>query len=242
MNPQTLYKEGKLGAAIEAAGAQLRDDPSNARLRTFLFELLCFAGDYDRAEKHLTVLSEGGQNREAGVLLYFGAIHAERTRREMFSTGSLPLSGASAKPPAGELNGEPFIELEDSDPRIGAKLEVFAAGEYMWIPFEHIKSLVMEPPKRLRDLLWAPAKIRTGKECKDFELGEVLLPVLAPLTPAHADEQVRLGRMTVWQDVDGVSVPFGQKSLLVDGEEVPILEIRSLTIGPPDDGETDESE
>ncbi len=240
MNPQQLYKEGQLGAAIEAAGAQLRDDPSNTRLRTFLFELLCFAGDYDRAGKHLRILAEGGKDREVGALLYHGAMHAEQTRAEMFSTGNLPLAGASATAPGGTLNGATFEQVEDADPRIGPRLELFAAGEYMWLPFQHIRSIHMEQPKKLRDLLWAPAKIRTGPECKDFELGEVLLPVLASQSATHPDDQVRLGRMTVWGEVDGASVPFGQKLLLVDGEEVPLLEIRSLTIGPPEDGETDD--
>jgi len=64
--------------------------------------------------------------------------------------------------------------------------------------------------------------------------------VLAPQTASHPDDQVRLGRMTVWGEVDGANVPFGQKLLLVDGEEVPLLEIRSLTIGPPETGETDD--
>ena len=68
MNPQLLLKEGRLGEAIEATGAQLRDDPSNARLRTFLFELLCFAGDYDRAEKHLKILGEGGQDQQVAEI------------------------------------------------------------------------------------------------------------------------------------------------------------------------------
>ena len=240
MNPQQLYKDGQLAAAIDAAGAQLRQDPANARLRTFLFELLCFAGDYDRAEKHLKILAEGGKEKEVGALLYHGAMHAERTRAGMFGSGALPLTGASAAPVAGSLNGVAFEEIEDADPRIGPKLEVFAAGEYMWLPFQHIRSIHMEQPKKLRDLLWAPAKIRTGPECKDFELGEVLLPVLAPQTATHPDDQVRLGRATVWGEADAASVPFGQKLLLVDGEEVPLLEIRTLTIGPPEDGETDD--
>ena len=38
----------------------------------------------------------------------------------------------------------------------------------------------MEAPKRLRDLLWVPALVRTGPELKDTELGEVLMPALCP--------------------------------------------------------------
>ncbi len=40
----------------------------------------------------------------------------------------------------------------------------------------------------------------------------------------------RLGRSTVWEEDGGEPVPFGMKMLLVDGEDVPILEIRRLEI------------
>jgi type VI secretion system protein ImpE len=42
---------------------------------------------------------------------------------------------------------------------------------------------------------------------------------------------VRLGRSTVWEEeADGEALPFGQKMLLVDGEEFPLLEVRTLEI------------
>src|SRR6266481_6109993 len=47
MTAKELYREGKLTAAIQALGAELRDNPTDAQRRTFLFELLCFAGEYD---------------------------------------------------------------------------------------------------------------------------------------------------------------------------------------------------
>jgi type VI secretion system protein ImpE len=69
---------------------------------------------------------------------------------------------------------------------------------------------------------------------KDTELGEVLLPVLSPFAWQHSDEAVRLGRMTVWEeDESGAAVPVGQKMLLVDGEEFPLLEIRKLEFTSP---------
>lgn len=241
MRAQALYKEGKLSEAVTAAGEAVRDNPADLRLRTFLFELLCFSGDYDRAEKHLDLLAEGNKDREVGALLYRAAIHAERTREEMYAKGESPLT-SPAQPPQGVLNGQPFLTIEDADPRIGPRLEIYAAGSYMLVPFEHLDSLSMEPPKRLRDLIWAPARLRTGPGFKNVELGEVLLPVLSPRSCRHADELARLGRITVWEDEDGQPVPYGQKILLVDGEEVPLLEIRSLTIGPPANEGTDASD
>jgi type VI secretion system protein ImpE len=229
-NANDLYRAGKLDEAIQALGASLRDDPTDSQRRTFLFELLCFAGEYDRAEKQLEVLGQGGKNSQLGALVYHGALHAERTRHEMFRTGSYP-RGPAPRPVSGTLNGKPFSSLTDADPRIGARLEVYAAGQYTWIPFEHLLSVRMEAPKRLRDLLWAPAIVRPGPGFRNYELGEVLIPVLAPLSAQHADREVRLGRVTEWEELpDGEQVPIGQKLLLVDDEEFPILEVRQLEI------------
>jgi type VI secretion system protein ImpE len=225
-----LYRAGKLDEAIQALGTSLRDNPTDSQRRTFLFELLCFAGEYDRAEKQLEVLGQGGKNAQLGTLVYHGALHAERTRDEMFRTGSYPRSPAP-RPVSGSLNGRTFSSLTDADPRIGARLEVYAAGQYTWIPFEHLVSIRMQPPKRLRDLLWAPAIVRPGAGFRSYELGEVLIPALAPLSAQHADREVKLGRVTEWQELpDGEQAPIGQKLLLVDGEEFPLLEIRELEI------------
>ena len=55
-----LFQAGRVSDAIAALGAWLRDNPTDAKRRTFLFELLCFAGEYDRAQKHLDVLAGQG--------------------------------------------------------------------------------------------------------------------------------------------------------------------------------------
>jgi type VI secretion system protein ImpE len=234
MNSKELFQAGKLAEAIQAIGAELRDNPTDAERRTFLFELLCFAGEYDRAEKQLDVLAQRGNEAELGALLYRAALHAERTRDELFRKNEYPraaIGGTEPSAVSGTLNGAPFESLEDGDPRIGARLEVYAAGQYMWIPLEHIKSVEVQPPKRLRDLIWAPALVRTGPSFKDRELGEVLIPVLAAESSRHADDAVRLGRLTEWCETpDGEVVPVGQKMLLVDGEDFPILELRRLEI------------
>lgn len=235
MNAAELIRAGKLTEAVQAVSAELRDNPTDAKRRTFLFELLCFCGDYDRAEKHLGVLSQAGPQAEMGTLLYRGVMHAERARQETFQKReySTAMETSETPPFTGTFNGKPFTSLADADSRIGPRLETFAAGTYLWIPFAHIASLEVQPPKRLRDLLWIPAKLRTGPAFKGTELGEVLIPVLSPLTWRHQDDEVRLGRATVWEeDEEGEEIPFGQKMFAVDGEEVPLLELRSLRIEP----------
>jgi type VI secretion system protein ImpE len=231
MNSRQLFDAGKLNAAIDALGAELRDNPADAQRRTFLFELLCFAGNYDRAEKQLDVLSSGGPEAGMGALLYRSALHAERTRAEMFRSGTFPMDTAPSGEIDGTLNGKPFCSLEDGDPRIGSRLEVFAAGQYMWIPWRHIASLKIEAPKRLRDLLWTPAILTTSEEFKGQDLGELLLPALTPMSYDSADDDIRLGRATDWIDLpDGDFAAIGQKVLIVDGEQIPLLSLRELEI------------
>jgi len=228
MNANEYFRAGKLAEAIQALNEEVRQNPLDGKRRTFLFELLCFAGQYDRAEKQLDVLSQSGKNAELGTLVYRAALHAERTRHQFFQNKDyLQHPAANREQLLGSWNGEEVQSLSDADTRIGARLEVFAGGDYMWIPFEHIASLEMQPPKRLRDLLWAPVLVRTGPAFKGTELGEVLVPVLQPFSYEHADDQVRLGRQSVWErSEDGEELLFGQKLLLVNGVETPILELR----------------
>jgi type VI secretion system protein ImpE len=229
MQARQLFQNGRLDEAIEALGAEVRDNPTDAQRRAFLFELLCFAGQFDRAEKQLSVLGRGNRDAEMGALLYHAALHAERLRNEMFEKQNFPQS--TAKVVGGTLNGTPFSTITDADPRIGARLELFAAGQYVWLPFEHIAVVRTEAPKRLRDLLWAPAIVRPNESFTGLELGEVLLPVIAPETWREASPEVRLGRVTEWREIeDGDQVPVGQKMLLVDDVEFPILELRELEI------------
>jgi type VI secretion system protein ImpE len=231
MNAQQLYQNGQLTDAIQALGAVLREDPTAVRQRTFLFELLCFAGEYDRAEKQLNLIAQSSREAEMGSLLYRSALHAERLRQDMFLAESAPSGAPAPSEVSGKLNGEPFTSISDADPRIGARLEVYAAGQYTWIPFAQIASISAPLPQRLRDLLWIPAVVRPGEEYKEFELGEVIIPALTPLSWRNEDEEVRLGRVTEWQELpDGTAIPVGQKLLRVDDELIPILEVRELEI------------
>jgi len=235
MTARELYQAGKLNEAIQALGAELRNDPANARKRIFLFEMLCFAGDYDRAEKHLDVLAQAGPDAATGCLLYRAALAAERSRCDLFAKKEYPGLPAGDGALRGTWNGKPFESIEDADPRIGPRIEVFAAGQYMWLPLAHVASIEIQEPKRLRDLLWSPTLVHTGKAFKGQELGEVLSPVLSPFSFRHADDAVKLGRATVWEEQeDGGAVPFGQKTMLVDGEDVPILELRRLELADSD--------
>jgi type VI secretion system protein ImpE len=229
VNAQELFQAAALDDAISSLNAEVRENPTDAARRTFLFELLCFAGGFDRAERQLDVLGDGGREAQMGALHYRSALHAERKRSAMFADRSFP-TGAQPRLVSGTANGRAFSSIADADSRIGGRLELFVAGEYMWLPFEHVSSVRIGPPQRLRDLLWIPAHVTPAPHLVGVELGEVLMPALTPLAWSHPDSLVRLGRITDWKLDGDVEAPVGQKILLIDGEELPILELRELDI------------
>jgi type VI secretion system protein ImpE len=222
MDAVALYRAGQLKPAITALGEELKKQPLDAKRRTMLFELLCFAGEYDRAEKQLDMLADSSK---------------ERTRQEMFASGTFP-SDTPRPSGRGAVNGTPVVSFTDVDPRIGDHLEVFIAGSYTWIPLEYVASLAIEAPTKLRDLIWAPARLEVTPAFRLQELGEVLLPVLSPLSWKKDDQDaVRLGSTTVWEDDERFgSLPVGQKLFAADDQEMALLEVRSLTFEHPVEG------
>ena len=95
MNSRQLFDAGKLNAAIEALGSELRDNPTDTQRRTFLFELLCFAGNHDRAEKQLDIFSSGGPDARHGRAALpqraaCGALRADMFRKQTFPLDTAP--------------------------------------------------------------------------------------------------------------------------------------------------------
>lgn len=237
MNAVELFRAGRLQDAIAALGSEVRDNPTDTQRRTFLFELLCYAGTYDRALKQLDVLAANGPEAANGGLLYRSALHAQQLREEQFSKGAHEYSAPPTDALTGTLNGKPFSRLRDADPRLGARLEVYAAGQYMWIPFHYIASIQTQAPRQLRDLMWLPALVKTSESYSGLDLGELLLPVLTPFSWDDESDDVKLGRVTEWVALEsGHEVPIGRKLLLVDDEEVALLDVRELVINPVDTG------
>jgi type VI secretion system protein ImpE len=89
-NARELYQAGRLGAAIEALSGEVRANPADVSRRVFLFELLAFAGEWDRAEKQLDVLGQAGPQATLAVQVYKANIQAERTRSRLFFEGLHP--------------------------------------------------------------------------------------------------------------------------------------------------------
>src|SRR5690606_2382497 len=83
--------------------AQVRAEPSVARHRVFLFQLLCVAGQWDRALTQLNVVQE--LDPSAGIMgkAYQEMLHCEAIRRAVFAGERTPLVFGDPQPWLAEL-------------------------------------------------------------------------------------------------------------------------------------------
>lgn len=100
MAAKDLFDSGDLSGALEQANQDVRANPRELKSRIFLFELLCFAGDLQRAERQLDAIAQtsGDIKVEMGVQIYQSLLQAERARRAFFD-GGRPTPKFFAEPP-----------------------------------------------------------------------------------------------------------------------------------------------
>jgi type VI secretion system protein ImpE len=135
----------------------------------------------------------------------------------------------------GTVNGQAFEWIADADSRLGPIFEVLLNGAYYWVPFERIRSVVIEPPSDARDLVWLPATFTwaNGGEAMG------LVPVRYPGSERSADDGLRLARKTEWLALgaDGENPQYaglGQRVLTTNTDEIGLLDVRELTLAVPD--------
>ena len=252
---RALLEEGRLAEAIEAVTREVKARPSDETRRMFLFELLLFAGEWERALKQLDVVAGRDAQSELGAQVYRNNVGAMRARERLWSDGLAPhflseppaeidlhlaaidelragrraearrrLSEAAErrKPVAGRVNGRAFSDWRDADDTLSPVLELIISDKYAWLPFSQLARIEVEPPRRLRDLVWCPARVVT----REGMIGQMFIPALYEGSCAHADEGVKLGRVTRWEAEDDGGPPraVGLRLFLADDEELSIFE------------------
>jgi type VI secretion system protein ImpE len=260
MNAKQMYEAGHLTQAVAEVTGIVKARPSDTSARTFLFELLCFDGQLDRAEKQLDAIGQLDSKSEWGVQVFHNIVAAERARRRLFSDGLKPqfvldppayiqwhleainriregnyaeaqslLDRSESERPEtpGTLNGKRFDDLRDCDDVLAPVLELMVLQDYIWLPFEQIRSIEITPPERPRDLIWAPVRLVTA----DGVQRSGYVPALYHRSHEHEDELLKLGRATDWSTFDdGPTVGYGMRTLLAGDDAVGILECRQLEL------------
>jgi len=262
MIAEELLKAGHLAAAVEQLNQEVRSRPSDLQRRTFLFELLCFTGDYQRAERQLDVLGHQSATAEIGVQVYRHILTAEQARQRLFSEGLQP-NFLFPPPSYVHLHLEALQQLCEHQPAgvvalldqsyrsqplrtgilTGQPFTAWRDGDDLLAPFLEVivhNKYVWLPFDQIKRLhITTPKRLRdllwipATLEARSGPVGEVFLPVLYPDSHRHTDERVKLGRMTEWIDMgEGVTLGAGQHLFFIDGQDRGILEVRDIEFAP----------
>lgn len=152
-------------------------------------------------------------------------LNAEGSRKE--SSELRNEAFAVAPTSVGCVGEQQFEWIADMDSRLGTVVEAMINGKYYWVPFNHLKSIEIEQPVDLRDLVWVPAKLvfASGGEQVAF------LPVRYPGTEANTDDDFLLARRTDWL-AEGEDTYFGigQRMLATDAGEFSLLDTRHIKL------------
>lgn len=243
------FQAGRLDDAIDAANEAVRDKPTDLAARSFLCELLCFAGNLERADKLLDVLGTQDPDAMAGVAEFRQLIRAETERREVFDQGRSPHFVKDPNP-SQRLQLEALVAIREGNPAEAvAKLEAAeearaaVAGKAGETPFDDIRDLDdvvagnLEVLTAKGEYYWVAfadvVSLQFTKPDHARDLvwrraeisvaggldGVVHVPVLYVGSHVSDDDQLRLGRGTDWRGDDGEPIRGIGQRELLVGEE-----------------------
>lgn len=254
---KALFDAGRLDEAVEELLREVKANPNDIARRTFLFELSCFAGDLDRAERQLDVIGHQSAQAEAGVAVYRNLVRAERARRRLLPDGLQP--HFLSEPPAYvDMHLDAVNRLREGNTE-QARRALDIAEEERPAFRGAVNGRAFEDFRDYDDLFgpvlelfvqdkytWLPfeqavsIQIEEPKQLRDLlwtpaviqttdKALKAYLPALYPGTHEHPDGLVRLGRMTDWRELGPeLYLGAGQHLFAVNGEETPLLEVRAV--------------
>lgn len=262
MTPEELFRAGDLKGALAAQTEAVRAKPADAGRRTFLFELLAFAGELDRAEKQLEALATQTSDAEWAVQVYRNILHAERIRRRVFAEGLAPqflldppaymghYLQACAHLSRGDYAAcrQQLDQGEQQRPPLRAIINGQAwddvrDGDDLLAP---VLELIIQ-----RDYIWLPLEqiralqVLQPERARDLIWAAVRLeladgshrsgytPVLYPGSHMLEDDRLRLGKLTDWRTLEsGITLGMGSHTLLAGEGMVGLLDCREVVFGP----------
>lgn len=255
---KTQLDAGDLGGAVEAALNAVKKSPTDVKARTFLFELACFAGDWERAEKQLDVIGHQDDNAMIGSLIYRQNLKAERDRLKLFSDSQKPefimsppdyviglLMANNRLREGNAAEARKLLdEVENERPAFSCKINGEAAEDFR--DYNDLTNCVFEVIVK-DTYIWLPIEhvekiefiapkslrdlywIQAKVETTNGTNGEMFFPSLYANSFKSGDDQIRLGRMTDWREAgEEIFIGEGMRMFWSDGKDKPILELKEI--------------
>lgn len=91
MQSEELLRQNRPAEALKALQGEIREAPADAKLRVFMFQLLCVLGDWDRALTQLNVAADLDASKLLMAHICRPALACEALRAEIFAGRRSPL-------------------------------------------------------------------------------------------------------------------------------------------------------
>ena len=258
MTAKELIQAGRLSEARRLLIEEVKAKPADTGARTLLFQVLALGGEWDKAVRHLDMISTQDPDRAVGVHTYLDIVKAEQERLAIVQGRQQPsvmpeapayfpayLSYLEAIRRGGFDEARTLIaEIDEARPAVsgtrdGRRFEGFSdtdARLYAFVEaFAHDR-YVWIPFEALREIVIHEPRdffdlIWVTASITTWEglSMNCCMPVVYPETFLADDEQAKLGRLTEWAPLGGgLSRGIGQHVYAVGDEDVSILEIRTI--------------
>lgn len=259
-SPEELIAAGQPAEALKRLQERVREKPQDAKLRTFLFQLLCVLGQWDRAQAQLELCGQLDHATLAMVNTYREALKCEVVREAVFAGKTTPIVFGQPQPWIASL-AEALQADARGDVDLAAKLRSDAlsaapatSGTLDGAPFEWIADAdsrlgpVLEAVVNGR-YVWVPfaalakISIEAPADLRDLVWAPVhlalanggetvaLVPSRYVGSSAESDAALQLSRKTEWVEL-GVDQyrGLGQRILTTSDSELGLLEVREIVL------------
>jgi type VI secretion system protein ImpE len=271
MRAEEHLQAGDLEQALTVLQEEIRDNPSKAELRVFLFQLLSILGQWDRAMTQLNVAADMNSDTMLMAQVYRSALNCEVFRADVFKGKRTPLIFGEPLEWVGGLTQVPGLlaegkieaaaELRDQAFEAASETSGLIDGqEFSWIAdadsrFGPMLEAIVNgkyywiPFERIREIrIEKPANLRdivwTTASFTWANNGEAvgLIPARYPGSEDAEDNSIRMGRKTDWNDIGhDFFLGTGQRMLASDQGEFSLLEIRQVILNHPDNGQPEKT-
>jgi type VI secretion system protein ImpE len=258
MLAEQSLSQGNTQDALAQLQISVRKDPSNPKLRIFLFQLLAVLGQWERALAQLIVSGELDTANLLMVQTYREAISCELLRKEIFNGAIRPLIfGDPVRWLALSLEALKLTALGQNQHACELRAQAFELAPATSGSIDgQVFDWIADADARLGPVLeaivngnyyWIPfhqinvIHIEVPSDLRDMVWtpahfrwvngGEAfgLIPTRYPGSEYTDDPSIQLARKTEWQDQgDNTFIGYGQRLLTTNENEYALLDIREI--------------